>query len=92
MTRQSKIMATLSTFHSSCGGFDFLGIRKGRSGGFEIVYDDGVRRRLVWRVQGKAGEAQLGDALRNAVDKPRVLPAMYSELKKRSIAIEAVAV
>lgn len=85
-------MATLSTFHSSCGGFDFLGIRKGRSGGFEIVYDDGVTRRLVWRVQGKAGEAQLGDALQNAVNKPRVLPAMYSELKKRSIAIEAVAV
>ena len=85
-------MATLSTFHSSCGGFDFLGLRKGRSGGYEIVYDDGVKRRLVWRVQGEAAEAQLGDALRHAVNKPRVLPAMYSELKKRSIGIEAVAV
>ncbi|WP_126977232.1 hypothetical protein [Frigidibacter oleivorans] len=82
------------TFHSPLGGFDFLGLRRARDGqGFEIVYDDGVTRRMVWRVQseGRRAEAMLGEALRSAVNKPRVLPALYSELKKRSIAIEAVA-
>jgi len=60
------------TFHSSRGGFDILGLRKAASGSIEIVYDDGVARRLVW-------------------DQTRVLPALYSELKRRAIAIEAVA-
>lgn len=79
-----------SVFHSACGGFDFLGLRRGRRGGVEIVYDDGVARRLVWRVQGPANEHQLGDALSRAVNQARVVPALYSELRKRSIAIEAV--
>jgi len=81
---------THSVFHSSLGGFDFLGLRKGRSGGVEIVYDDGVARRMIWRVQGSANEAQLGDALAVAVSQPRVVPALYAELKRRGVAIEAV--
>ena len=52
-----------SVFHSPSGGFDFLGLRKGRRGGVEIVYDDGVARRMVWRVQGRASESQIGEAL-----------------------------
>lgn len=84
-------MATQSVFHSACGGFDFLGLRKGRTGSVEIVYDDGVTRRMVWRVAGEASEGQIGDALRCAVNHARVLPALYSELKKRAIAIEVVA-
>lgn len=79
-----------SIFHSASGGFDFLGLRKGRSGGVEIVYDDGVARRMVWRVRGPASEGQLGDALARAVNHARVIPALYAEMKKRSIAIEAV--
>lgn len=82
-------MAPIS-YHSSCGGFDFLGLREGRGGAVEIVYDDGVKRRLVWRVRGGAAEAQLGEALRAAVNQAKVLPALYAELKKRAIAIEAV--
>lgn len=80
-----------SVFHSSSGGFDFLGLRATRNGGMEIVYDDGVAR-LVFRVLGAGPDlTDLGDALRRAVDQPRVLPALYSELKKRAIAVEAVA-
>lgn len=79
-----------SVFHSPSGGFDFLGLRKGRRGGVEIVYDDGVARRMVWRVQGRASESQIGEALARAAREIRVLPALYAELKKRSIAIESV--
>lgn len=79
------------TYQSSFGGFDYLGLRKGKSGAVEIVYDDGVKRRLVWRVSTQAKESVLGDALRSAVNQPRVLQALYAELKRRSIGIEAVA-
>ena len=77
-----------SVYHSPSGGFDFLGLRKGRRGGVEIVYDDGVARRMVWRVTGAVSESQLGEALSRAARELRVLPALYAELKKRSIAIE----
>ena len=56
----------------------------------EIVYDDGVARRLVWRVASSSAEELIGDALRLAVEQVRVLPALYTELKKRAIAIDAV--
>ena len=45
----------------------------------------------VWRVRSHAKESVLGDALRRAVNQPRVLQALYAELKRHSIAIEAVA-
>lgn len=81
-----------SAFHSSSGGFHFLGLRPSRGGGVEIVYDDGVARRMVFRVLHAVRDAtDLDDALRSAVNQTRVLPALYSELKKRAIAIEAVA-
>ena len=79
------------SYHSSFGGFDYLGLRKGKTGAVEIVYDDGVKRRLVWRVSTQAKESVLGEALRTAVNQPRMLQALYAELKRRSIAIEAVA-
>jgi hypothetical protein len=47
---------------------------------------------MVWRVQSDSSVGRVGDALRSAVDKPRVLQALYSELKKRSIAIDVVSV
>ena len=80
------------SYHSSLGGVDFLGLRHSPTGAVEIVYDDGVKRRLVWRVQSKVRESLIDEALRRAVNQPRVVSAMYSELKRRSIAIEAVAV
>lgn len=86
-------MGHQATFHAPHGGADFLGLRTARNGETEIVYDDGVTRRMVWRVAGAApvSEARLSDALRVAVGSLRVVPTLYDELKKRAIAIERVA-
>lgn len=83
-------MGQQAFFHAPHGGADFLGIRKSRSGGTEIVYDDGVTRRMVWRVEGQAAEGKLTDALRVAVGSLRVIPTLYDELKKRAIQIERI--
>lgn len=84
-------MAHIEAFHSSRGGGDFLGLRHGRSGGVEIVYDDGVARRMVWRVKTPGVSVErVGEALGAAVDSLRVVPALMAELRKRSIAIEAL--
>lgn len=84
-------MGQQTTFHAPHGGADFLGFRK-RAGTTEIVYDDGVARRMVWRVADSApNEARLSDALRAAVGSLRVVPSLYDELKKRAIAIERIA-
>jgi hypothetical protein len=85
-------MGHQAAFHAPHGGADFLAMRKGRSGATEIVYDDGVARRIVWRVEEpEASEARISDALRVAVSALRVVPTLYSELKKRAISIERVA-
>jgi hypothetical protein len=85
-------MGLQTTFHAPHGGADFLGWRKTRKGTTEIVYDDGVARRMIWRVEGEdPSEARLADALRVAVGSIRVVPTLYDELKKRAIAIERVA-
>ena len=85
-------MPVRMSYHSSLGGFDFLGLRKSPTGAVEIVYDDGVKRRMIWRVQSKVRDSLIDEALSRAVNQPQVLAAMYSELKRRSISIEAVAV
>lgn len=85
-------MGLQSTFHAPHGGADFLGWRKTRAGTTEIVYDDGVARRMIWRVAGSdPSEARIADALRVAVGSLRVVPTLHDELKKRAIAIERVA-
>lgn len=84
-------MGQQAAFHAPHGGADFLAMRKGRTGRTEIVYDDGVSRRMVWRVEnGTVNEARLVEALRLAVGSLRVVPALYNELKKRAIAVEQV--
>ena len=82
-------MASISAYHSALGGADFLGLRT-TTRGMEIVYDDGVRRRLIWRVASPSGAELVGEALRLAVAQARVVPALYTELKKRAIMVEAV--
>ncbi|MEZ5884135.1 MAG: hypothetical protein R3D53_09840 [Paracoccaceae bacterium] len=52
------------------GGFD-LWPAQGAPGRVEIIYDDGVARRMVWRVCGAVNESQLGDALARAVRNAR---------------------
>ncbi len=83
-------MGHQATFHAPHGGADFLGWRK-RAGTTEIVYDDGVARRMVWRVAGeRMDEGRLSDALQAAVGAIRVVPTLYDELKKRAISIERI--
>ena len=84
-------MGHQSSFHAPDGGADFLGLRTNHKGATEIVYDDGVTRRMVWRVDATGQEARISDALRVAVGALRVVPTLYDELKKRAIAIERVA-
>lgn len=84
-------MGHQNSFHAPHGGPDFLGWRKTRNGGTEIIYDDGVTRRMVWRVaDGNPSEARISDALRHAVGSLRVVPTLYDELKKRAISIERI--
>ncbi len=85
-------MGHQAAFHAPHGGADFLAMRINRSGVTEIVYDDGVARRIIWRVDAETvSEDRLSDALRVAVGALRVVPALYDELKKRAIAVERVA-
>ncbi len=79
-------MGLQHTFHAPHGGADFRGWLT------EIVYDDGVARRITWRVASDdPSEARISEALRLAVGSIRVLPTLYDELKKRAIAIERIA-
>ncbi|MCB1343220.1 MAG: hypothetical protein KDK24_19555 [Pseudooceanicola sp.] len=83
-------MTSLAFHHSPHGAGDFLGLRRSRAGGLELVYDDGAQRRLVWRVTTPVTEQPLSEAMQLALSANRVLPALYSELKKRAIQIEAL--
>lgn len=85
-------MGLQHAYHAPHGGADFLGLRKTRQGSTEIVYDDGVARRMIWRVASDdPSEARIAEALRVAVSSLRIVPTLYDELKKRAIAIERVA-
>jgi hypothetical protein len=80
-----------TAFHAPFGGSVFLGFRKNRTGNTEIIYDDGVARRMIWRVtEAVTDEGRLSEALSRAVNQTRVIPALYAELKKRAIMVEAV--
>lgn len=84
-------MGLQASFHAPHGGADFLGMRKARSGATEIVYDDGVAQRMVWRVTAaKPDEERISEAMRLAVSSARVVTTLYDELTKRAIAIERV--
>lgn len=77
-------------FHAPNGGAQFLGFRKTRSGHTEVVYDDGVSRRMIWRLDADTDESALADALSEAVGALRVVPALMTELKKRAIPVERI--
>lgn len=84
-------MSLSAAFHSPSGRGDFLGLRQRALGRVEIVYDDGVTKRLIWRVMEKDHDpAVLRSVLSSAVRESRVVPALITELRRRAIAIEAV--
>jgi uncharacterized membrane protein len=79
----------MMTFHSQ-DGRHFLGLRSGRQGFYEIVYEGGPqRRRFVWQIKSPHVDTaniqrQLYDAIR-AVD---VLTTLYSGLRSEEIEFE----
>lgn len=81
-------MGLQMTFHAPQGA-DFLGLRETRAGLTEIVHEDAAHRQ-VWRLNHSAPEASLIEALRLAVQSPRVVPKLLDELKKRAIAVERI--
>lgn len=84
-------MSLSAAFHSPSGRGDFLGLRQRPAGPVEIVYDDGVAKRMVWRVTGTGSDpAVLRSVLSSAVREARVVPTMINELRKRAIQIEIV--
>ncbi|MDB5659537.1 MAG: hypothetical protein JWS10_2152 [Cypionkella sp.] len=83
-------MGLQTTFHAPGSGADFLGMRKSRAGSTEIVYDDGGKQRLVWRVSDGAGDQVIADVLQAAVGAQKVLACLHAELKKRAIHIERI--
>lgn len=81
-------MGYQTAFHAP-NSAHFLGYRKTREGRTEVVYDDGVSRRMVWRLDPRTvDEARLSDALSSAVGALRVVPALMTELRRHSIGIE----
>lgn len=84
-------MGQQAIFHAPRGCADFLGWRR-RGDAVEVVYDDGAARHMIWRVEGEEDfvEERLSDALQVAVEQPRILNALYVELKKRAIAVEMI--
>ncbi|RUS60351.1 hypothetical protein EGN72_08995 [Pseudorhodobacter sp. E13] len=84
-------MGIQTGFHAPDGAAHFLGFRKARNGSTEVIYDDGVSRRMIWRVANpRVNEAHLSDALRHAVSAIKVVPALISEMGKRAISLERV--
>jgi len=85
-------MSVSASFHGPLGRSDFLGMRSRSRGQVEIVYDDGIANRMVWRVvQAKTDPEVLRTILSSAVRESRVVPTMISELRRRAIQIEIVA-
>ena len=61
-------------------------------GPVEIVYDDGVTKRLVWQETGVGADPDLlREVLARAVRAARVVPALHAELKRRAINVEMIA-
>ncbi len=82
-------MGSGRVFHAPKGGNSFLGYRRTRMGRTEVIYDDGLNHRTVWRLDpGPVDEVGLADALERAVGAPWVLSALMAELKKHAISLD----
>ena len=84
------------TFHSQ-DGRHFLGLRSGRQGFYESVYDGAYsggsggpqRRRFVWQIKSPhVDTANIQRQLHNAIRAVDVLTALYSGLRSEEIEFE----
>ena len=74
----------------STDGRHFLGLRQGRHGGYEIVYEAAhTGRRLVWTIKNpRVAEADLEFQLRHALLAQTVLETLCSGLRSAEIEFE----
>lgn len=82
-------MSELITIHSQ-DGRHFLGLRNGRRGGYEIVYDDNSsQQRFVWRIKtDPINTDSINGQLREAIKSANVLSVLYSGLRSAEIEFE----
>jgi hypothetical protein len=71
-------------------GQHFLGLRAGRQGGYEIVYDGGPRRRrFVWLIKVQQVDIEyLHQHLEHAIEADNVLVTLASALRGAEIEFE----
>ncbi|WP_151717439.1 hypothetical protein [Gemmobacter serpentinus] len=81
-------MGRALSFSAPHGGGDVLALRHGPSGKPQIIYDDGVGRRIVWQVLTPVAESRIVEALRIAATRLKIVPALLEELKKRAILVD----
>lgn len=77
------------TVHSQ-DGRHFLGLRRNKSGAFEIVYDGGMfGKRFVWRIKGHSTEARdIERQLLYAIRQKQVLEELCQGLRSEEIDFE----
>ena len=82
-------MSELITIHSP-DGRHFLGLRTGRRGGYEIVYDgNSSRQRFIWRIKTHlVNTDSINGQLREAIKSANVLSVLYSGLRSAEIEFE----
>ena len=71
-------------------GRHFLGLRRGKAGRYEIVYDNAQQqKRLIWKViSGDVSADVLGSHLNEAIRTSQVLDTLMSGLRDAEIAFE----
>jgi hypothetical protein len=74
----------------STDGRHFLGLRQGRYGGYEIIYEAAhTGRRLIWTIKNpRIAEADLELQLRHALSAQTVLETLFFGLRSAEIEFE----
>ena len=74
----------------SQNGSHFLGLRQGRAGGYEIVYEaTKTRKRLIWHIKnGLVTEGDIARQFERALEASAVLETLCAGLRSAKIAFE----
>ena len=71
-------------------GSHFLGLRQGRAGGYEIVYEAAKNgKRSIWQIKNSSvSEGDITRQLEKALEASAVLETLYAGLRYAGIAFE----
>jgi hypothetical protein len=80
---------TMIAMHSQDGSH-FLGLRQGRAGGYEIVYEaTKTGKRLIWQIKNSlVTEGDIARQFERALEASAVLETLYAGLRSAEIAFE----